>query len=61
MNAPEPRYAPGAVYRRLLRYVRPHWRMYVWGVLGIASAAIFVFVRVPSHAVTIDLPIAATP
>jgi ATP-binding cassette, subfamily B, bacterial MsbA len=27
-------YAPGAVYRRLLRYVRPHWRMYSLGVVG---------------------------
>jgi len=34
VNASEPLYAPGAVYRRLLRYVRPHWRMYVWGLLG---------------------------
>jgi subfamily B ATP-binding cassette protein MsbA len=34
LNAPDPRYAPGTVYRRLLRYVTPHWRMYVWGLLG---------------------------
>jgi hypothetical protein len=34
-------------------------KKYVWGVLGIASAAVFMFVRVPSHAVKIDLPIAA--
>ena len=27
-------YAPGVVYRRLLRYVRPHWRMYSLGVVG---------------------------
>jgi subfamily B ATP-binding cassette protein MsbA len=27
-------YAPGAVYRRLLSYVRPHWRMYALGVVG---------------------------
>jgi subfamily B ATP-binding cassette protein MsbA len=28
------RYAPGTVYRRLLGYVRPHWRMYGLGVVG---------------------------
>ena len=27
-------YQPGAVYRRLLGYVRPHWRMYTLGVVG---------------------------
>ncbi len=30
----DPRYAPGTVYRRLLGYVWPHWRMYAFGVVG---------------------------
>jgi subfamily B ATP-binding cassette protein MsbA len=29
-----PSYQPLAVYRRLLGYVRPHWRMYALGVMG---------------------------
>ena len=34
VNDAAARYAPGAVYRRLLGYVRPHWRMYALGVVG---------------------------
>jgi len=33
-HAAAARYAPGAVYRRLLGYVRPHWRMYWLGIVG---------------------------
>jgi ATP-binding cassette, subfamily B, bacterial MsbA len=32
LNTPE--YAPAKVYRRLLRYARPHWRMFLFAVLG---------------------------
>ncbi len=31
--------SPGAVYRRLLRYARPHWKMFLLGVLGMAMFA----------------------
>ena len=34
MNAPDPRYTPGEVYRRLLRYAAPYWPRYLLGVLG---------------------------
>jgi subfamily B ATP-binding cassette protein MsbA len=34
VTAAAPDYSPGVVYRRLLRYVRPHREMYLLGVLG---------------------------
>jgi subfamily B ATP-binding cassette protein MsbA len=34
LNAPDQRYTPGEVYRRLLRYAAPYWPRYLLGVLG---------------------------
>ena len=48
MNAPaaDP-YRPAVVYRRLLRYAAPHWRVFLWAVIGmiLCSATDVAFVR----------------
>jgi hypothetical protein len=33
-------------------------KQYIWGALGIASAAVFLLLPVQTHAVKVDLPIA---
>jgi subfamily B ATP-binding cassette protein MsbA len=40
-------YRPAAVYRRLLRYAAPHWRVFLWAVIGmiLCSATDVAFVR----------------
>lgn len=51
MNTAEPRYPPGQVYRRLLGYAVPHWRKYLFGVLGMLmySASQFYTLRALSY------------
>jgi len=35
-------------------------RKYVWGILGIASAIVFMLAPIQTHAIKIDLPAAST-
>ena len=39
VSTPTPELSPGAVYRRLLGYARPHWPMFLLGVVGMAMFA----------------------
>jgi len=49
-----------AVYCIARAFVDFRQRKYIWGVLGIASAATFMLAPIQTHAVKIDLPAAST-